>query len=128
MAGTGHGQSFSFAAAALPNVEDVKFTAKGQVLSKVVADAAYPITATAPGLAKWTVTFNLPATTPHTLLNGIDQGTAGAIEHNDLDGVKITATNGLANGFDISSPSGGWVTVTAEFTTSDGAITIAAET
>jgi len=125
MAGTGHGQSFSFGGSALPNVEDVKSTLKGQILQKVVADAAYPITDTIPGLAKWTVTFNLPASTPHTLLSGLVQGTTGAIIHNDVDGTKYTASSGISNGFDISSPSGGWVTITAEFVGS-GAVTIAA--
>jgi hypothetical protein len=129
MAGTGHGQTFQFGSTTLGKVEDVKFTAKGQVLSKVVADAAYPITATVPGLAKWTVTFNLPATTPEDVLNAIDQGTTGTITWDKADGVKVTtpASGGIAVGFDISAPSGGWVTVTAEFV-ANGAITIAAET
>ena len=125
MADTGHGQEFTFASTALPRVEDIKFTAKGQILSKVVADTALPITATIPGLAKWTVTFNLPATTPNTTLGAIAQGTTGAIEHNSLDGIKITAAAGIANGYDISAPSGGWVTVTAEFV-ANGAIVVAA--
>ena len=125
--GSGHGQSFSFGGTALPKVEDVKLTAKGQILSKVVADAAYPITITIPGLAKWTVTFNVPATSPHTLLSAIAQGTTGAIEHNDVDGVKFSAAAGIANGFDVGAPSGGWVTVTAEFV-ANGAMTIAAAT
>lgn len=127
MAGTGHGQTFKFGSTTLPNVEDVKFTAKGQILSKVVADAAFPISATIPGLAKWTVTFNLPAATPHTLLAAIAQGTTGAIEHDKVDGLKITAADGIAAGYDVGAPSGGWVTVTSEFTAS-GAITVAAET
>ena len=113
MAGTGYGQTFSFGGNSIGKVEDVKFTAKGSILQKVVADSAYPITATVPGLAKWTVTWNLPASTPHTALNNIAQGTTGAIEHNQLDGVKITAAAGIAAGYDISAPSGGWVTVTA---------------
>lgn len=127
MAGTGHGQTFAFGATTLPNVEDIKFTGKGQILSKVVADADYPITVTIPGLAKWTVTFNLPATTPHTTLAAIEQGSTAAITHDKLDGVKLTATTGYAAGYDISGPSGGWVTVTAEFTAS-GEVTVAAET
>ena len=68
MADTGHGQEFMFGSTVLPRVEDIKLTAKGQILSKVVADTALPITATIPGLAKWTVTFNLPATTPQTIM------------------------------------------------------------
>lgn len=127
MAGTGHGQTFVFGSTTLPNVEDIKFTSKGQILSKVVADAAYPITVTIPGLAKWTVTFNLPATTPHTTLAAIAQGTSGTIAHDKVDGVKFSAAAGYAAGYDVSGPSGGWVTVTAEFTAS-GEITVAAET
>lgn len=127
MAGTGHGQTFSFNSVVLPNVEDVKLTNKGQILSKVVADAALPITATIPGLAKLTVTFNLPATTPHTTLAGIAQGTTGAIAWDKVDGVKFTAAAGEANGYDVSGPSGGWVTVTAEFVAS-ASLTPAAET
>lgn len=125
--GSGFGQSFTFASTTLPKVEDVKFTNKGQILSKVVADAALPITITIPGLAKWTVTFNLPETTPHTTLAAIAQGTTGTIEHNDVDGVKYSTTAGIANGYDVSSPSGGWVTVTAEFVAS-GTLTVAAAT
>lgn len=125
--GSGHGQSFSFGGTALPKVEDVKLTAKGQILSKVVADAAYPITITIPGLAKWVVTFGVPSSSPHTMLSAIAQGTTGAIEHNDVDGVKFSAAAGIANGFDVGAPSGGWVTVTAEFV-ANGAMTIAAAT
>lgn len=127
MAGTGYGQVFKFGATTLPHVEDVKSTLKGQILSKVVADAAYPITATIPGMAKWTVTFNLPETTPATILNAIKQGLTAAIEHDDVDGLKYSAANGISAGFDQSSPSGGWVTITAEFTAS-GDVTIAAAT
>lgn len=125
--GSGHGQSFSFGGNALPKVEDVKFTNKGQIMSKVVADAVLPITITIPGLAKWTVTFNLPATTPHTTLAGIAQGAVGAIEHNDVDGVKFSTANGISNGYDVGVPSGGWVTVTAEFVAS-GTLTVGAAT
>ena len=125
--GSGHGQSFSFGGTTLTKVEDVKFTAKGQILSKVVADAAYPITITIPGLAKWVVTFGVPSSSPHTMLSAIAQGTTGAIEHNDVDGVKFSAAAGIANGFDVGVPSGGWVTVTAEFV-ANGAMTIAAAT
>lgn len=127
MAGTGHGQTFTFGSTVLPNVEDVKMTNKGQILSKVVADAALPITATIPGLAKFTVTFNLPTSTPHTTLSAIAQGTTGTIAWDKVDGVKISATSGEANGYDVSGPSGGWVTVTAEFAAS-AALTVAAET
>lgn len=127
MAGTGHGQSFVFASTTLPNVEDIKFTLKGQILQKVVADAALPITDTIPGLAKWTVTFNLPASTPQTVLAAIAQGTTGTITHNAVDGVKFSTTAGIANGYDVSAPSGGWVTVTAEFVAS-GTLTVAAAT
>lgn len=125
MAGTGHGQSFSFASQEIPGIEDVKSTLKGQILSKVVADAEYPITATIPGMAKWTVTFNLPSSGAHTLLNALKQGLTGAIEHDDVDGLKYSAADGISAGFDMSAPSGGWVTVTAEFTAS-GSVTIAA--
>lgn len=127
MANTGHGQTFSFGGVALPAIEDVKITLKGQSISKIVADVALPIARTLPGLAKWTVTFNLPATGAHTLLGGLAQGTTGAIEHDKVDGVKITCANGVSGGFDISTPSGGWVTVTAEFVGSDS-VTIAAAT
>lgn len=127
MAGTGHGQSFTFGATTLPNVEDVKFTLKGQILQKVVADATLPITDTIPGLAKWTVTFNLPASTPQTTLSNIAQGTTGTIEHNDVDGVKFSTSAGISNGYDVSAPSGGWVTVTAEFVAS-GTLTVGAAT
>lgn len=125
--GTGHGQTFSFGGSALGKVEDVKFTSKGQILNKVVADNALPITATVPGLAKWTVTWNLPATTPHTALSALAQGTTGAVIWDKADGVKITAAAAIANGSDISAPSGGWVTVTTEVV-ANGAIVIAAAT
>ena len=127
MADTGYGQTFSFGGTAIAKVEDVKFTAKGSILQKVVADSAYPITATVPGLAKWTVTFCLPATTPHTALNNIAQGTTGAIAWDKADGIKVRAAAGIAAGYDISSPSGGWVTVSADFT-ANGAIVVGAET
>lgn len=123
--GSGHGQVFKFGTTTLPKVEDVKLTNKGQILSKVVADATLPITITIPGLAKWTVTFNLPAATPHTILNNIAQGLTGAIEWDDVDGVKFTAPSGRSNGYDVGSPSGGWVTITAEFV-ADGSMTVAA--
>ena len=125
--GSGLGQSFKFGTTTLPRVEDVKLTNKGQIMSKVVADAALPITITIPGLAKWTVTFNLPETSPQTVLTNIAQGLTGAIEHNDVDGVKFTAAAGRCNGYDVGSPSGGWVTITAEFA-ADGAMTVAAAT
>lgn len=125
--GSGHGQSFSFAGTALPKIEDVKITNKGQIMSKVVADAALPITITIPGLVKFTVVFNLPATSPHSLLAAIAQGMTGAIEHNDVDGVKFSAAAGISNGYDVGAPSGGWVTVTAEFVAS-GAMTVGAAT
>ncbi len=123
--GTGYGQSFTFGGTSLPKIEDVKMTAKGQILSKVVADAAYPITATIPGLAKWTVTWNLPATTPATTLNALVQGTTGALVWDDVDGTKYTAAAAISNGSDVSAPSGGWVTVVSEFV-ANGAMVIAA--
>lgn len=125
--GSGHGQSFKFGNTTIPGLEDAKLTNKGQIMSKVVADQALPITITIPGLAKWTVTFNLPATTPHTLLAAIAQGLTGAIEHNDVDGVKFTAANGQCNGYDVGAPAGGWVTVTAEFAAS-GSLVVAPAT
>lgn len=124
--GIGYGQTFSFNGQTLPKVEDVKYSSKGQILSKVVADTAIPITATVPGLAKWTVTFNMPATTPHTTLGYIAQGAEGAIIHDKVDGVKLSASSGISNGYDIGSPSGGWVTVTAEFV-ANGTLTVGAE-
>lgn len=125
--GSGHGQSFKFGALTLPGLEDAKLTNKGQIMSKVVADQALPITISIPGLAKWSVTFNLPAATPHTVLTSIAQGAVAAIEHNDVDGVKFTAANGLSNGYDVGVPSGGWVTITAEFV-ANGSMTVAAAT
>lgn len=124
---SGHGQSFKFGTTTLPSVNDVKFTSKGSIMSKVVADQPLPITITIPGLAKWTVTFDLPATTPQTTLAAIAQGLTGAIEWNDVAGIKITAANGMANGYDVGAPSGGWVTITAEFVAS-GSVTVAAAT
>ena len=127
MADTGYGQTFSFGGTAIAKIEDVKYTGKGSILQKVVADSAYPITATVPGLASWTVTFCLPAATPHTALNNIAQGTTGTIAWDKVDGVKMTAAAGISAGYDVSAPSGGWVTVTAQFT-ANGAVTVAAET
>lgn len=123
--GSGHGQSFKFGSTTIPHVEDAKLTNKGQIMSKAVADLTLPLTISIPGLAKWTVTFTLPSTTPQTVLAAIAQGTAGAIEHNDVDGVKFTAAAGVSNGYDVGAASGGWVTITAEFAAS-GALTVAA--
>lgn len=127
MAGTGHGQSVVFGSTTLPNVETVTVNSKGRILDKVVADAAYPITTTVPGLAKVTVVWNLPASTPHTTLAALAQGTTGTIAVDGVDGVKFSSSTAESAGYDVSSPSGGWVTVTSEFTIS-GALTVAAET
>lgn len=126
MAGTGFGQEFTFGATTLPQVEDIQVTSKGQILSKVVADTASPIATSIPGLVTYRVTFNLPATTPHTTLSAIAQGTTGAIEADKVDGVKFSSSAGEAVGYDVSSPSGGWVTVTAEFV-GNGTFAVAAQ-
>lgn len=115
MAGTGFGAEFTFGSTTLPQVEDIQVTSKGQILSKVVADTDAPLATSVPGLVSYRVTFNLPATTPHTTLTAIAQGTTGAIEANQVDGVKFTSSEGEAVGYDVSAPSAGWVTVTAEF-------------
>lgn len=125
--GSGHGQTFSFGGTAIEHIEDVKFTGKGQIMSKIVADEAFPLTITVPGLAKWTVTFSMPETTPHSALANLAQGETGAIVHDKVAGVKISAASGISAGFDIGVASGGWVTVTAEFSAS-GAVTFAAAT
>lgn len=123
----GSGQSFKFGSLTIPHLEDAKLTNKGSFMSKAVADLALPLVKQIKGLAKWTVTFSLPATAPATLLAGIDQGVVGAIEHNDVEGVKFTAPNGFSNGYDMSVPEDGWVTVTAEFAAS-GTLTVAPAT
>lgn len=114
-------------ATTIPGVEDVKGSLKGQLLSKVVADQAYPLSASVPSAAKWTIVFNLPATTPATLLAAIAKGTSATFIHDDTDGVKYEATGAISNGYDYSSGSNGWVTYTWEVQ-ANGAVTITAAT
>lgn len=124
MSGGGHGQSVKFGAVTIPGVEDVKGSLKGQLLTKVVADQPYPISASVPSAAKWTVTFNLPSSAPATLLAAIAKGQVGQFEHDDSDGVHYTAPGAISNGYDYSSGSAGWVTYTWEVQ-ANGAVTVA---
>lgn len=127
MAGSGHGQSVKFGTTTIPGVESVKSNLKGQIQTKVVADQQYPIAITIPGQAKWSVTFNLPETGAHTLLAALAFGLVATFEHDDVDGVKYTATGAISAGYDVSADSGGWVTITWEVV-ANGAVSVAAAT
>jgi hypothetical protein len=86
-------------------------------MSKVVADAALPDhDRRFPGLAKWTVTWNLPASTPQTALSSaVAQGTTGAVEWERRGRGEGDGGGGRSpTGSDVGAPSGGWVTVVAE--------------
>lgn len=127
MSGTGHGQSVKWGAVTIPGVISVKSSLKGQLLSRVVADQAYPLAASVPSAVKWTVQFELPETTPATLLAAIAKNTSATFIHDDTDGVKYEAAGAISNGYEYDSPSDGWVTYTWEVQ-ANGAVAVTAAT
>jgi hypothetical protein len=121
---TGHGQTFQFGAQVIPHIQSIQVQDQGNILSEVVADQDYAVREVTPGQFGFTVNFLLPVATPHTLLNAIKSNTQGAIDA-DVGGVNYDAAVGFSGGFTKSSPSNGWITVSAQFAVS-GAVTIAA--
>lgn len=97
---TGKGASCSINGVVIPNVQDITTKNSGEIITEDVADGR--LTAVVGTGWAWTVTFAMPLTGSHTLINSLKAGISGAL---DLvqGSTRYTATTARSGGLNIPS-------------------------
>ena len=99
-ADTGKGASCSIATVVIPNVQDVTTKNTGEIITEDVADGR--LTAVVGTGWAWTVTFAMPKTGSHTLINSLKAGGSGALDLNQ-GGTRYTDTTAQSGNLNITS-------------------------
>ena len=123
-ADTGKGASCSIATVVIPNVQDITTKNTGEIVTEDVADGR--LTAVVGTGWAWTVTFAMPKTGSHTLINSLKAGVAGALDLTQ-GGTRYTATTARSGSLNIPSNPRRITIATIEIAV-DGDPTIAAKT
>lgn len=97
---TGKGASVSFNGVTINNVIDITTDNTGDIISEDTADGR--LTAVVGTGWGWTVTFALPKTGSHTLINSLKAGTTGAL---DLTQGSTRYTSATARSGGVNIPS-----------------------
>lgn len=97
---TGKGASVSIGGVVIPNVQDITTKNSGEIITEDVADGR--LTAVVGTGWAWTVTFAMPKTGSHTLINSLKAGITGALDLTQ-GGTRYTAATARSGGLNIPS-------------------------
>lgn len=97
---TGKDSSVSFGGTVINNVIDITTDNTGEIITEETADGR--LTASVGTGWSWTVTFALPKTGSHTVINALKAGTTGAIDI--VQGsTRYTSASGRSGGVNVPS-------------------------
>jgi hypothetical protein len=97
---TGKGASVSFNGVVINNVIDITTDNTGEIISEDTADGR--LTAVVGTGWAWTVTFAVPKTGSHTLINSLKAGTTGALDLAQ-GSTRYTAATARSGGVNVPS-------------------------
>lgn len=120
---TGKGAKFSLGGVEINNVIDITTDNTGEIISEDTADGR--LTAVVGTGWSWTVTFAVPKTASHTLINSLKAGTSGALDITQ-GGTRYTAATARSGGVNVPSNPKRLIVATLKVAI-DGEPTIAAK-
>lgn len=97
---TGKGSSVSFGGTVINNIIDITTDNTGEIISEDTADGR--LTAVVGTGWAWTVTFAIPKTGSHTLINALKAGTTGALDLTQ-GSTRYTAATARSGGVNVPS-------------------------
>ena len=120
---TGIGSSVTLNGVSIPNVIDITTDNTGEIISEDTADGR--LTAVVGTGWGWTVTFVVPKTGSHTLINSLKAGVVGALDLAQ-GSTRYTSTTARSGGLNIPSNPKRLIVATIQIAI-DGDPTIAAK-